>query len=65
MWVVGGAFGIIVTLLSVIWTEIRYLRKDISVHGEKQAELMVRIGAVETIVEKLPCFRDFSCKRTI
>jgi hypothetical protein len=64
MWVCGGIGTAAVAFLGAIWSEIRSLRSDITEMVRIQASQTVRIGTLETVIEKLPCYREFVCHHT-
>lgn len=61
MWLLGGAGTLAVSLLGLILSEIRGMRRDLSSLEKSYTIMIGRVDNLDAIVCKLPCYREFVC----
>lgn len=63
MWIFGGAGAVAVSLLGLIWSELRGMRHDLSLLDKSHSTTIARLDNVEEVLSKLPCYREFNCPK--
>lgn len=61
LWIIGGSGTLVVGLLSLIWSELRGMRKDLYLLDKNQTHIETRLANIEEVVAKLPCYKEFNC----
>jgi hypothetical protein len=57
----GAGGTVAISLLGLIWSELRAMRNDFSMLDRSHSTVLARLDAIEGVLSKLPCYREFVC----